>query len=78
MYNNHAYNPGQFHIREIKIENYEVEYIYSRVWFSGSHQFTGFRTVSYIIFLTLNHYFPTLPLMLLLLPQYNLNKYHSS
>ena len=22
---------GQFHIREIKIENYEVEYIYSRV-----------------------------------------------
>ena len=38
---------GQFHIREIKIENYEVEYIYSRVWVSGAHQFTGFRTVSY-------------------------------
>ena len=40
---------GQFHIREIKIENYEVEYIYTRVsvWVSGAHQFTGFRTVSY-------------------------------
>ena len=38
---------GQFHIREIKIENYEVEYIYSRLWVSGAHQFTGFRTVSY-------------------------------
>ena len=38
---------GQFHIREIKIENYEVEYIYSRVWVSGAHQFTGFRTVLY-------------------------------
>ena len=38
---------GQFHIREIKIENYEVEYIYSRVWDSDAHQFTGFRTVLY-------------------------------
>ena len=38
---------GQFHIREIKIENYEIELIYTRVWFSGAHQFTSSRTVSY-------------------------------
>ena len=38
---------GQFHIREIKIENYEIELIYTRVWFFGAHQFTSSRTVSY-------------------------------